>query len=219
MSVSLKRVMLISDDPALHAALRQALGLIAPAAVLGLGALAAPLDLIVLDARPPAEATSLIAALRQLPGCATAPVALIGPAGATGVIASLPMPDGPAGLAAELAALWQRYQARLIEEFISQLTDEYIAELPEIWAQMSSGWASLQRSWGATDRQQLQRLAHTIRGASASLGLHRLSAAARAIDVALGAGPGLAPLAEHLVGISALFEDLRLAIIALRDRA
>jgi len=139
------------------------------------------------------------------------------PGRAVAIMTGAPLPagaDAPA-LAAELTALWRRHQSRQLEQFIRQLAAEYILELPELWQQIARGWAGLQREWRADECEQMRRLVHTMRGASASLNLAPLNAAARTLDQALALTTAVPPAAEQVAELDLAFEQLRRAIAAL----
>ena len=224
MPISLK-LLLISADPALLDGLRAAVALLGPqAAALACGsaeeaALADPPpepELIVLDGRVPAVVAQQVAVLRRMHTCADVPLALAGASElAHGAIATLPAGADAPALAAELTALWRRHQSRQLEQFIRQLAAEYILELPELWQQIARGWAGLQREWRADECEQMRRLVHTMRGASASLNLAPLNAAARALDQALALTTAVPPAAEQVAELDLAFEQLRRAIAAL----
>lgn len=94
------------------------------------------------------------------------------------------------------------------EEFLAELIGTYLADSPNLLAQMRSAIES-----GETET--LRRAAHTLKSTSATFGASRLAGLAREIETAAAAGADLDGIPARVEAAAAEYE---IAAAALRER-
>jgi diguanylate cyclase (GGDEF)-like protein len=154
-------------------------------------------DLIILDVMMPGmDGPSTLRALRALPATATTAVIFmtakvqpqeIAEYRAMGVLDVIAKPFDPMTLADTVRAIWERNRPGPAMSKLEALSEGFAASLPAKLSAIDAAWEQLQRSWDAEALARLQRLAHGLNGAGATLGHTTLSQAARAVEYALGA--------------------------------
>ena len=215
---SLRRILLVEDDPDIQEVTTVLLSHIEDFEVRACGTAAEALqiaqdfdpDLILLDVMMPGlDGQGAFAAFRQMPVTAVTPVifmtARVQPReileyrhlGSLGVI---PKPFDPNTLAETIRGMWDRHQkARLNEarrEDLAALRLQYAAELPERLRAIEVASGSLRdNGWDHRVAASLYDMAHRLAGSAAIYGFPEVSEAAVRVG-AFGNGPG-AP--EHAV--------------------
>jgi diguanylate cyclase (GGDEF)-like protein len=233
-SSSLKRILMVEDEPDIQAIARLALESIGGFAVriCGSGAEAIEAgpafdpDLILLDVMMPAmDGPTTLKALRRLPKLASTPVlfmtAKVQPHELAqyrhlGVVDIVPKPFDPLTLATTISTIWQRQPpasppANSLAKF-QAIADSYAASLPEKLAQIERAWEVAIQTWASQDLAALRKLAHGLHGSGATLGFAQMGDAAARLDRYLGqlsGGPDM-----HRAEITRLIAVLRAAVTA-----
>lgn len=113
-------------------------------------------------------------------------------------------PDGTPATAPAISAEWlARMQKR--PEFLRALFENFLAEEPK-------RLAALAAAVEADDREQVRYLAHSLKGAAATLGMEPLRDACRELEFAARDGAAPAPL---LADVQARLEEVFAAVRAL----
>jgi diguanylate cyclase (GGDEF)-like protein len=204
-SPSLKRILMIEDEPDIQAVARLALEALGgfQVRICGTGregvqaAVAFDPDLILLDVMMPGmDGPSTLQALRNLPQIIATPVvfmtAKVQPQEITeyralGVLDVIAKPFDPMILAETILAIWERYWRATALAGSAALSDMFAMGLPDKLSAVDVAWKQLQRSWDAEVLARLYRLVHNLHGTGATLGFEKLSAATHGLVHALAA--------------------------------
>jgi diguanylate cyclase (GGDEF)-like protein len=196
----LKRILMIEDEPDIQAIAQLALEALGgfQVRICGTGregiqaAGAFDPDLILLDVMMPGmDGPSTLRALRTLPQTIVTPVIFmtakvqpqeIAEYRAMGVLDVIAKPFDPMTLAENILAIWERYWLATAVAGTTALSDAFIIGLPDKLSAIDAEWEQLQRSWDAEVLSRLHRLVHSMHGTGATLGLDKLSAAARGLE-------------------------------------
>jgi diguanylate cyclase (GGDEF)-like protein len=199
----LKRILMIEDEPDIQAVAQLALEALGgfQVRICGTGregvqaAAAFDPDLILLDVMMPGmDGPSTLRALRLLPQNVATPVVFmtakvqpqeVAEYRAMGVLDVIPKPFDPMTLAETIQAIWERHWLTTAVAGTAALSDAFVTGLPNKLSAIDAEWERLQRSWDAAALTRLHRLAHSLHGTGATLGLDKLSAAARELEHAL----------------------------------
>jgi two-component system, OmpR family, response regulator len=210
---SLRRILLVEDDPDILEVTHLLLSHIGSFEVRACGSAAEALeiaqafdpDLILLDVMMPGlDGQGAFAAFRQMPATATTPVifmtARVQPReiveyrqiGSLGVI---PKPFDPDTLVDTIQGMWDRHQsARSNEarhEDLAALRRLYAADLPERLRAIEGAAASLRANgWDGQVAASLYEMAHRLAGSAAIYGFPAVSEAAMRIGASNGHGSG-----------------------------
>ncbi len=202
-SPPLKRILMIEDEPDIQAVAQLALEALGgfQVRICGTGregvqaAAAFDPDLILLDVMMPGmDGPSTLRALRTLPQTVATPVVFmtakvqpqeVAEYRAMGVTDVVAKPFDPMKLAETILAIWERYWLATAVAGSAALSDVFVMSLPDKLSAIDAGWEQLQRSWDAEALARLHRLVHNLHGTGATLGLDKLSTAARGLEHAL----------------------------------
>ncbi len=103
---------------------------------------------------------------------------------------------------------WEMMKSQTDPEFLAELIDMYLADSPDLIAQMRRGLAE-------GNCELVRRAAHTLKSNSASLGALRLTGAARALEMTAktgsleGAAPQLALVEDEYALVSPLLAEMK----------
>jgi CheY-like chemotaxis protein len=194
---SLKRILLVDDDPDIRDVATLALRTTGGYAVVPCGSAREAVDrvpsfrpdLILLDVwMPETDGFGALKALRAIEATSETPVVFmtgvrideIARYQELGCLGVIPKPFDPTALPARLEGLWGRHHGRPanihLEEF-ETLRRLYVGKLPETIAEMRAAAALLaDEGWDRTTLESLRHLAHRMAGTS---GLYRLPALGR----------------------------------------
>jgi CheY-like chemotaxis protein len=204
---SLRRILLVEDDPDIQEVTLLLLSRIAGLEVRACGSAVEAFqtaqtfdpDLILLDVMMPGlGGQGAFAAFRQMPVTATTPVifmtACVQPReileyrqlGSLGVI---PKPFDPDTLTDTIQGMWDRHQNTRINETrredLAALRSLYVAELPERLRAIEAAAASLrEHGWDSQIAASIYEMAHRLAGSAAIYGFPAVSQAAMRISAA-----------------------------------
>jgi diguanylate cyclase (GGDEF)-like protein len=206
---------MIEDEPDIQAVARLALEALGgfQVRVCGTGGegvqAAAAFDpsLILLDVMMPGmDGPSTLRALRALPQTVATPVIFmtakvqpqeVAEYRASGVLDVIAKPFDPMTLAETILAIWDRHWLATVAAASAAVSDTFVMGLPHKLSAVVARWDQLQQSWDADALTVLHRLVHNLYSTSATLGLDKLSAAARGLEPALAALNPAAPPNEQ----------------------
>ena len=201
---SLKRILMIEDEPDIQAVAQLALEALGgfQVRICGTGregvqaAVAFDPDLILLDVMMPGmDGPSTLHALRNLPQILATPLVFmtakvqpqeIAEYRAMGVLDVIAKPFDPMTLAETILAIWERYWLAKAVVGSAALSDTFAISLPDKLIAVDAVWEQLRRSWDAEALARLYRLVHSLHGTGATVGFDDLSIAARGLEHALG---------------------------------
>jgi diguanylate cyclase (GGDEF)-like protein len=229
-SPPLKRILMVEDEPDIQAVAQLALEALGgfQVRICGSGreavqaASAFAPDLILLDVMMPGmDGPSTLRALRALPRIAATPVIFmtakvqpqeVAAYRATGVLDVIAKPFDPMTLADTIRAIWARHRPAPVTAGLAAIAETFVAALPGKLSAIDAGWQQLELSWDAEALARLYRQAHSLHGASATLGFGGLGDAARALEHALAALERAAPPdARQRDEIERLIADVKIA--------
>ncbi|MBK9713027.1 MAG: response regulator [Kouleothrix sp.] len=229
-TLSLKRILMVEDEPDIQAVAQLALEGIGGFDVRMCGSgdeaiHAGPAfhpDLILLDVMMPGrDGLSTLSALREIPQTAGTPVvfmtAKVQPHEIAlykhlGVLDVLAKPFDPMLLSATIRSIWQQSQPPDMASDLHALSESYAARIPAKLVEIEQAYAAAHESRSQDDLQTLHRLAHSMNGSGATFGFHRVSEAARALERAIAPrGGGQAPTAQQWAEIASKIATLRQA--------